>query len=421
MLRKNHTKEGVFNEKLTLKKLLNYIKSVYQIPQKINRLTDSRKRKTIPFFNLMMPVFMCFLLQYESFHTMFSSPFCMEKKLKHCIKGRIPKIDAIRDALSMVNPTELRSIHEEVIHHIYKNRVLQGGTIGGYKTVAIDGMELFSSTKKSCLNCLTRKNKKGETEYFHRSVVCATIGKSPHIIVGQEWLHKRDGEEKDEGELTGAKRLIKRLKERHGHFADVIVADGLYLNAPFINIVLENKMEVVIRLKDETRQIYKDAEGLFIKGEGRKSDFQKGKRKIEVWDIFGFEMEGIDKKVRVIRYQEREEKKGKIEEQEMWLVTTLEIADYRVLWEMMHRRWDIEENVFHQLKTYYHTKHCYCHRASEVILWLMILAFNMRELYLYRRVHGFQEMGITRKSMTEKWRDELQMEKVWKLLYDDSG
>ena len=32
----------------------------------------------------------------------------------------------------------------------------------------------------------------------------------------------------------GGKRLIERLKKRHGHFADVIVADALYLNAPFI-------------------------------------------------------------------------------------------------------------------------------------------------------------------------------------------
>ena len=51
---------------------------------------------------------------------------------------------------------------------------------------------------------------------------------------------------------------------------------------------------------------------------------------------------------------------------------TLETADYRVLWEMMNRRWDIEENGFHQLKTYYHAKHCYCHDAVETISNLII-------------------------------------------------
>ena len=82
-------------------------------------------------------------------------------------------------------------------------------------------------------------------------------------------LKPRDGAEKDEGELTGGKRLIKRLRKRHGHFADVIVADALYLNAPFINTIKEN---------------------------------------------------------------------GKKAERWMWLVTTLEQAAPRGLWEMMNRR-----------------------------------------------------------------------------------
>lgn len=52
----------------------------------------------------------------------------------------------------------------------------------------------------------------------------------------------------------------------------------------------------------------------------------------------------------------------------MWLVTTLEQTAPEILWEMMNRRWDIEENGFHQLKTYYHAKHCYGHAAVEVVL-----------------------------------------------------
>lgn len=81
----------------------------------------------------------------------------------------------------------------------------------------------------------------------------------------------------------------------------------------------------------------------------------------------------------------------------MWLVTTLEQTAPEILWEMMNRRWDIEENGFHQLKTYYHAKHCYghakhCygHAAVEVIFNLMIIGFNMRELYLYQRIQRFE-------------------------------
>ena len=302
------------------------MKSVYKIPQKIKCLTDERKRKSIPLFNIVMPVLLFLMLQYESFHTIFSTPESMSKRLKNCISGRIPKVDAVRDLLSRINPDEIRSIHEEMIDIIKRNRVFREGTIGG-------------------------------------------------------------------------KRLIERLKKRHGHFADVIVADALYLNAPFINTLKENGLEGVIRLKDERRMIFQDAERLFKQDEGKKASFWKGKKKIEVWDLSGFKMEGCPYKLRVVRYHEQWEENGKETERFMWLVTTLEAADYRVLWEMMHRRWDIEENGFHQLKTYYHAKHCYCHDAVETISNLIIIGFNVRELYLYRRSRSFVGSGISRKSI----------------------
>lgn len=418
---KSNKKEGAPNEKLALKKLLTYIKSVYAIPQKIKSLSDKRQRKTIPLCNIITPVFLFLVLQFESFHTIFSAPESMKKRLKHCIKGRIPKIDAVRDMLALIEPDEVRQIHDDVLDRVRRNRVLCGGTIGGYVVAAIDGVELFSSTKKSCPNCLSRKNKAGETEYFHRSVVCATVGKSPHIVFGQEMLKPRDGSEKDEGELTGGKRLIQRLKERHGHFADVIVADALYLNAPFINTVLGNGMDAVIRLKDERRLIFQDAEGLFGKGEGKKESFKKGKTTVEVWELSGFELEGVGQKLRVMKFRETSKKQGREEIRLMWLVTTLEMCDSQTVWLMMHKRWDIEENAFHQLKTYYHAKHCYCHRAVETIFNLMLIGFNLRELYLYRRLKEFGESGISQKSVSRKFSDDLLLEDFSRILYDSSG
>ena len=137
---------------------------------------------------------------------------------------------------------------------------------------------LSYKAKKSCSDCLSRKNRAGETEYFHRSVICMTVGKTPHVILGQEMLKPRDGAEKDEGELTGGKKLIRRLKERHGHFADVIVADALYLNAPFINTIKECGLDAVIRLKDERRELFQDAESLFKRDEGKKGRLPVEKR-----------------------------------------------------------------------------------------------------------------------------------------------
>ena len=268
--------------------------------------------------------------------------------VQHCHAGTAFSDAAVRDLLSRINPDEIRSIHEEMIDIIKRNRVFREGTIGG-------------------------------------------------------------------------RRLIERLKKRHGHFADVIVADALYLNAPFINTLKENGLEWVIRLKDERRMIFQNAERLFKQDEGKKASFWKGKKKIEVWDLSGFKMEGCPYKLRVVRYHEQWEENGKERERFMWLVTTLEAADYRVLWEMMHRRWDIEENGFHQLKTYYHAKHCYCRDAVETIFNLISIGFNVRELYLYRRSRNFAGSGISRKSINRIFCDELLTEKVKQILYEKGG
>ena len=414
-------KGGVPNAELAMKKLLNHMKSVYQIPEKIKGLTDHREKRLISHEQVVMAVLIVLMLQYESFHTVFTAPESMDKRLKHVIKGRIPKVDTVREVLTRTEGKEVEEILTSVIRRVRRNRVLQQpGTIGRYVVAAIDGVELFSSTKKCCPKCLRRKKEGGKREeYFHRSVVCASIGRSPHVIFGQEMLKPRDGAEKDEGELTGGKRLIKRLHQKHGHFADVIVADALYLNAPFINTVLECKLDAVIRLKDENRCIYRDAEGLFQKDLGRKEGFRQGKTSIEVWDLSDFEMEGCGRKLRVVKF--RETMPGQKEDRFIWLVTTLMNTPPQLLWQMMHKRWDIEENAFHQLKTYYHADHCYCHSAVEVIFLLMLIAFNMRELYLYRRLKNFRNSKITLKSVTRLFRDQLLLEDFCQLLYDDTG
>jgi hypothetical protein len=155
-------------------------------------------------------------------------------------------------------------MHDHIIKTIFKNKVFRNGTIDDIKVAAIDGVEIFESTNKSCEKCLTRVDKQGITHYFHRAVVCATVGSDPHTVLGYEMLEpKNDGSDKDEGEITGGKRLIRKLYEKFHHFADVIVADALYCKAPWLKEVVSIGMDAVVRVKDERLHIVKDALGLF--------------------------------------------------------------------------------------------------------------------------------------------------------------
>jgi len=160
-------KEGALNDKLERKKLLIYMKSVYRIPEKINTLEDKRKRKSIPFFNVIMVVLISFILQYESFHEIFTYS-TSKKRLRHIVKGRIPKTDAARRVLKLLDIAGIRRIHESIVKKIYENKTLRKGTIDGYVVAAIDGVELFQSTKKNCKGCLVRELKNGITEMGYR-------------------------------------------------------------------------------------------------------------------------------------------------------------------------------------------------------------------------------------------------------------
>lgn len=335
---------------------------------------------------------------------------------------RIPKVDALRDIVKMMHYDDIEDMFNSVLHKLVDNRVIRENTIHGLRVCAVDGVEVFSSKVKTCENCLTREvgeNKK--IEYFHKAIACMTVGNDPHIVLGMEMLKPwKDGSEKDEGEMTGVKRLLGRLHCQHHHFSDVIVADALYMNAPFINLVSGMGMYSVIRAKNTRLSIVKDAMGLFKK---RPSNiyFTYKKKHVEVWDDDHFSMDGTEENIRFLKFIETwTSPNGKEQGREMWCITTLPKGiSAETVWLIMCKRWDIENNGFRMLKTYFHADHCYVHGegADEKILLLIMLAFNLMELFIFRRLNELREQirqgKMTRRHLTEIMWDEL-------LLYDYS-
>jgi len=86
-------------------------------------------------------------------------------------------------------------------------------------------------------------------------------------------------------------------------------------------------------------------------------------------------MDGVEGRLRVLKFVEQHPKEKA--ERIMWVVTSLKNTDYKTIWFMMHKRWDIEENGFHQLKTYYHAKHCFEHKAVETIFMININSLRL--------------------------------------------
>ncbi|QQK78844.1 transposase [Salicibibacter cibi] len=410
----------------TLQQLLTYVSKVYGIGEKIKRAKDGRKDPQIMESTICCVMLLGFVWRMKSLNQL--NQWLKYGRFKKLLPGvRLPRVDAVRESLSQYDLEPLQEMHDGIIHKAKRNKVFQQGTMNGWVVVGLDGVELFESKVKNCDECLTRE-KDGETHDFHRGVACMTVGSDPHVILGIDHMHPRDGEDKDEGEQTVGKRLIRNLYDTHRHFADVIVGDALYVNAPFINDVRAIGMDAVIRVKNKRLHLVQDALGLFqhreadehwsIKDPEPKAKRKKQKQKhihVEAWDEEGFEMGGVPQPVRFLRFREtitenkyRGKNVKRVETtKEVWVVTTLgKHVPAKHVWEMIHERWDVENNGFRELKTKWNIHHCFMHhpRAIEAILMFMMIAINLFHLFIFRRVKDFRKKGITQSFLVEELR-----------------
>ncbi len=319
-----------------------------------------------------------------------------------------PSADTIGYAMERMKAEELREYNSFIIQKARYNKVFSGGTVDGLVVVGIDGTELYSTKAKrrSCGLCCVRMNNSRE-EYYEKVVAASYVGGGPSLALGVRRI------EKGQGELGAALGLIRDLYWRNTRFCDVIVADALYAASSFINEVESQGKWVVIRVKQESRQIIKDAEGLFSKRgpdyEGKGLDDFKGSRyDVRIWDEEGFTIwDGVRAPLRCLKVEEvrHSVKNGELvsESKTSHIVTTCPkgLVKSLTVWKIMHARWDIENEVFHEAKTYCSLGHCFIHDevATEVLWNLQVIALNLLLLFRYRalrKAEGTTHIGLAR-------------------------
>jgi len=237
-------------------------------------------------------------------------------------------------------------------------------------------------------------------EYFHRGVVFYLVGFRGAIPLDVEML--RPGE----GELTAAYRLLPRVVKSYDRFFRVVLADALYFNAPFFNLCLGLGKEVIAVLKDEDRALFQDAQGVFSLTASQL--WEEPNQKIRAWDAEGFtSAEGIQAPLRVLKTHEvntRRHRRGQgwIREKEThhweW-VTTLPAArlSTRLLWQIGHSRWEIENDLFHTLATYWSLDHCFKHDPTAILNFILTLfiAFVLLQSFYVRNLKPQRRAALT--------------------------
>ena len=405
---------------------MKYANKVFHLWDLVKAVPDPRSRRTYPAERLWLAAIGLFLLQYPSLNSVFNGHGCMDRKLQHLLgwKQKIPSRYAVEDLMAATDPQELKRILVLMGRIMKKNKVWRRNAMDGRVVVAMDGVELITSSKKDLSGALHRTHGNGTEDAYCRSVVAMTVGGAQKVVLGQVMLQAGDGDSKAEGELTGAHRLLDELYASYGRFCDVLVMDALYLNAPLLKHVDSLDMKAVVRLKGQQRLLYKDYKPLFDRDVYRSDSFETDQFTVSVWDCRDAEMTDYEGEIRLLRFceQPRKATKDVPSSRDMWVVTTEMDASARQIWQIMHQRWDIELNGFHQLKTYYHVDHCFCKRAVEQFFLTALIAFNLREAYLFGlRARDVSRLGVTRRDLTEFLRNDLEVHPLGLFPHDRSG
>jgi len=278
----------------------------------------------------------------------------------------------------------------------------------------VDGHETYSSDLHKCSGCLQRTvhTKNGDKiQCYHRHVLgmLSLDGGFPVLLDIEEQL-------KGEDEVAAAERLVKRILKNYPRAFRIVAGDGLYLRSNFFNLALSHGKEAIAVLKDEKRDLLKDARKIF---ENREPEIIKTKNKeIQMWDLEGFRSWWtFDKEVRVVRTIEtqtvRRQKTGrkeKIMKEWMWATTLKKnIASTEAIVKLGHERWDIENKAFNEMVNTWHADHVYRHSSNAITaFWLtLMLALNLYRTFVNRNIKPEFREKHTVKYFSELIRGEL--------------
>lgn len=216
------------------------------------------------------------------------------------LKAGLPSADTLARGFSRIDNDSIRRIIKHIYSRLKRNKALRP-TYGGMIALIIDGHESSSSYLRSCPKCLTRTihTDKGDViQYYHRYVMASLLCEG--ICLPLDLEPQQPGED----ETSCAMRLLKRIFEVYPRAFDLILADGLYARAPFFSLAQKHDKDVIAVLKDDRRDLLKDAQRLFRQEQPKL--YQDGKVERGCWDIEHFtSWEQLESEVRVVSSLER--------------------------------------------------------------------------------------------------------------------
>jgi len=334
--------------------------------------------------------FSVFIMQAQSFLA-HNQAMSSKKKGRNNLRTlfqveNVPSDNQIRNLLDPINPTEFAPQFEWIWEKLDELGGLKSyQTELGSKLIALDGMVYHSSKSTFCDSCSTRKDRNGDSHYYHATLLPLMVKPDfAHVLsLFPEMITPQDGHEKQDCERVAAKRWLKNWSHLFDPFSVTFLGDDLFSNQPLCQQINDLDQYFLFVCKPDSHVgLYRWLTSLTLSSDSKR--IWNGKHG-EIWTwrwVNDVPIREGDDALRgnwcelVITHEET----GKTLYHNSWFTNhLLDKNNVASLCSCARTRWKIENEGINVLKTKgYHVEHNFGHGQqflAQVFLVLNLLAF----------------------------------------------
>ena len=318
--------------------------------------------------------------------------------------------DAMGYALERYDSHAVFRLGCAVAHQLKRNGVFHSEWSRGLVVAAVDGIEICSSFVRFCDHCMERKvthvvagESREEIQYYHRICAVTVVSSAFPIPLGIRF--QKNGED----EVSCSLALLGELAEQLGkRFLDVLVADALYLQTPFVKAIEGLGLDWVINVKENQPELLAESERVISALAAEKMNDHA---ELQLWHAPEVDWLAADRTIRVVKTErrkptkrlrvKRDEQRGKRAEKETvtetgtnFYASNLELGSVPPLFihQLGRSRWIIDTTVFQTMSTEAHLKrpsvHQGCAKALVVLTMIRVLAYTLTLVFFHRQVRS---------------------------------
>jgi hypothetical protein len=384
-----------------------YLDKVFDFSAKVGALPDSRQSPRHSGKKVFDAVFLGAACQFPALHRIETE--CQRGALSKRI-GSLSE-DAIGYALERQDPRAIFALGCDLARQLKRNGIFRSDWSRGLVVAAVDGMEICSSFARSCDHCMERKVQhmldgelREELQYYHR--ICAVTVVSSVFPIPLGIRFQKNGETEVSCSLSLLQDVLDRVGRR---FLDLLVADALYLQAPFVRQVEALGLDWVINLKDNQPELLAEAQRVTAGAAlHRHNDKQQ---ELQLWHAPEVYWPVADRSVRVVKTvrtqrknrirvglndtgRRQPQKEMVLEESTNFYASNLELGAIPPVFvhQLGRSRWVIDTEVFQTITTDGHLKKPSVHQgrgqALIVLTMIRVLAFTLTLVFFHRQVRS---------------------------------